>query len=204
LGQARRGSRAWRRARVRLAAHRYRAYDRAVERRAGGQRRRRARIATFTFSGDHMRKTFGAVLVLAGALWGAPTYSADSAGDAVALVDKGVAYLQKNGKDALIAEINKKNPSFLHGDIYLAVRSIDGTMLAHPINPRLVGKNMLVLPDADGKYFRKEIVELAKSKGKGWVDYRYNNPTTKDIEQKSTYLVRQGDVILEAGIYKGK
>jgi cytochrome c len=134
----------------------------------------------------------------------APAQAADDPNDAIAIVEKGVAYLQKNGKDALIAEINKKNPDFIKGDIYLYVRSIDGTVLAHPVNPRLIGKNMLVLPDADGKYFRKEIVELAKAKGKGWVDYRYNNPATKEIEKKSTYIVRQDDVILEAGIYKGK
>jgi cytochrome c len=131
-------------------------------------------------------------------------FAADDPADAIAMVDKGVAYMQKNGKDALIREVNNKNPEFMKGDIYLAVRALDGTQLAHPKNPKLVGKNLVVLPDADGKLFRKEIVELAKAKGKGWVDYRYNNPTTNEIEKKSTYLVKSGDVIIEAGIYKGK
>ncbi|MRV72640.1 cache type 2 domain-containing protein [Duganella sp. FT92W] len=131
-------------------------------------------------------------------------WAADKPEDAIALVDKGLAYMQKNGKDALIREINAKNPEFIKGDSYLVVRSIDGPMLGHPINPKLIGKNMLELPDADGKYFRKEIIEGAKTKGKGWVDFRYNNPTTKEIERKSSYYVRSGDVILEAGIYKGK
>lgn len=129
--------------------------------------------------------------------------AADKPEDAVAMVNKGLSYLQKNGKEALIREVNQKNPDFLVGDLYLYVRSIDGPILAHPINPKLIGKNMLELPDAEGKLYRKEIVELAKTKGKGWVDYRYNNPVTKKIEAKSTYLVRSGDIILEAGIYKG-
>lgn len=123
---------------------------------------------------------------------------------AIAMVEKGLAYLQKNGKDALIKEVNNKNPEFIQGDVYLGVRAMDGTQLAHPMNPKLVGKNMVVLPDADGKLFRKEIIDTAASKGKGWVDYRYNNPVTKEIEKKSTYFVKSGDVILEAGIYKGK
>lgn len=129
------------------------------------------------------------------------------AGDAevaIAMVEKGLAYMEKNGKDALIREINNKNPDFIQGDIYLYMRSMDGTTIAHPMNPKLIGKNLLVLPDADGKLFRKEIIELAASKGKGWVDYRFNNPVTKVIERKTTYLVRNGDVILECGIYKGK
>lgn len=133
-----------------------------------------------------------------------PVFAADSPSDAIAMVDKGLSYLQKNGKDALIKEINNKNPEFVKGELYLYVRAMDGAVLAHPINPKLIGKNMLELPDADGKLFRKDIVEMAKAKGKGWVDYRYNNPVTKEVENKSTYLLRSGDVILEAGIYKAK
>jgi cytochrome c len=131
-------------------------------------------------------------------------FAADNPADAVAIVEKGLSFLQKNGKDALIKEINNKNPDFLKGDIYLYLRAMDGTVLAHPTNPRLIGKNMITLPDANGKLFRKEIIELAQTKGKGWVDYRYNNPVTKEMEDKSTYIFRSGDVILEAGIYKGK
>ena len=131
-----------------------------------------------------------------------PSMAADNPADAIAMVEKGQSYLQKNGKEALIKEVNNKNPEFIKGDIYLVIRSIDGINLAHPFNPKLVGKNMLELGDADGKLFRKEIVELAKTKGKGWVDYRFNNPVSKDVENKSTYIFRSGDVILEAGIYK--
>lgn len=134
-----------------------------------------------------------------------PAFAADNpADDAISIVDKGLEYLHKNGKDALIREVNAKNPMFIKGPIYLTLRGIDGSTLAHPFNPRLVGKNLIVLPDADGKYFRKEIVDVAKDKGKGWVDFRYNNPETKEVEKKSTYFVRSGDMILEAGIYKGK
>ncbi len=132
------------------------------------------------------------------------TQAADSPADAIAMVEKGLAYLQKNGKDALVQEINNKNPEFIKGDIYLYLRGLDGIVIAHPINPKLVGKNMLDLPDADGKYYRKDILTLAKTKGKGWVDYRYNNPISKQIENKTTYILRNDDVILEAGIYKGK
>lgn len=133
----------------------------------------------------------------------APGAYADNPSDAIEMVEKGLAYVKKNSIEALIKEVNNKNPEFVKGEMYLVVRSIDGTTLAHPVNPKLIGKNMIVLPDADGKLFRKEIVEGAKSKGKGWVDYRYNNPVTKQLENKSTYYVRSGDYTLEAGIYKG-
>lgn len=128
----------------------------------------------------------------------------DNPADAIAMVDKGLAYMQKNGKDALVQEINNKNPEFINGSIYLYLRGLDGVVIVHPINPKLVGKNMLDLPDADGKYYRKDIIALAKTKGKGWVDYRYNNPVSKQVENKTTYILRNNDVILEAGIYKAK
>lgn len=131
-------------------------------------------------------------------------HAADDPAAAIAMVDKGAAFMQKNGKDALITAINAKSPEFVNGGIYLTMRALDGTQLAHPTNPKLVGKNMVVLPDADGKLFRKEIIDGAQKTGKGWVDYRYNNPTTGNIEKKSTYYLKTGDVILEAGIYKGK
>ena len=150
-----------------------------------------------------MKTLIGAMLT-ALAFATCPASAADDAAAAVAMVDTGLAYLQKNGKDALIEEVNKKNPVFVKEGVYLTVRALDGTQLAHPVNPRLVGKNMVILPDADGKLFRKEIIDRAASVGKGWVDYRYNNPATHVIEKKSTYFVRSGDVILEAGIYRGK
>jgi len=151
-----------------------------------------------------MKNIIISALFAATALPAIPALAADTTAAAVAMVDKGLAYMQKNGKDALIKVVNAKDPAFINEHTYLTVRALDGTQLAHPTNPKLVGKNLVVLPDADGKLFRKEIIDQAKSKGKGWVDYRYNNPVNGEIEKKSTYFFRQDDVILEAGIYKGK
>jgi cytochrome c len=163
---------------------------------------RRPRLRTGKLE-EKMRKLLVALLAHF-VLLASPAFAADDPAIAVAMVEKGLAYLQKNGKDTLIREVNNKNPEFVGTNTYLTVRALDGTQLAHPTNSRLIGKNMVVLPDADGKLFRKEIIETAKAKGKGWVDYRYNNPTTNEIEKKSTYFVKSGDIILEAGIYKGK
>lgn len=151
-----------------------------------------------------MKNRIIAVLLAGGALLGAPAQATEQETTAIAMVDKGVAYMQKNGKDALIKAVNSRSPEFMNERTYLSVRALDGTILAHPTNPKLVGKNMVVLPDADGKLFRKEIIERAQAKGKGWVDYRYNNPNSGEVEKKSTYFLKSADVILEAGIYKGK
>ena len=58
------------------------------------------------------------------------------------------------------------------------------------------------MPDASGKKYRREIIDLAAKKGSGWVDYQYKNPATGKLEPKTTYILRVGDIVLEAGIYK--
>jgi cytochrome c len=65
-----------------------------------------------------------------------------------------------------------------------------------------VGENLIDMLDIDGKPYVKERVELAKSKGTFWQDYKFTNPTTKKIEPKSMYCEHLDDMAVCAGIYK--
>ncbi|NYE61942.1 signal transduction histidine kinase [Duganella sp. 1224] len=123
--------------------------------------------------------------------------------DAIAMAEKGAAYIKANGQDAFLKKIAAKDPEYLQGSLYVDVRDLKtGIVLAHPVNPSIVGKDLTDIPDASGKKYRREIIELAAKKGHGWVDYQYKNPTTGKIEPKTTYILRVGEVVLEAGIYK--
>lgn len=138
--------------------------------------------------------------VAAGAATAAPTEK-----DAIALVDKGVAFMNAHGKDEMIKKINSKDPEFYHGELYLHMRDAKtAVMVAHPVNPALIGKDLIDVPDTTGKKYRREIVELAATKGKGWVEYTYKNPANGKIETKNTYITKVGDVTLESGIYSDK
>lgn len=153
-----------------------------------------------------MFKLFRFTLAFAVAAFGTGTGTgawANEAGakDAIAMVEKAADMIKKSSVDAIKAKIAAKDPDLNKGELYVYLRSMDGTTLAHP-NPGLVGKNLIDVPDADGKVFRRDIVDLAKSKGKGWVDYKFKNPVSGKVEPKSTYILRQGDLIIEAGIYK--
>ena len=121
--------------------------------------------------------------------------------DAIAMVEKTVEMLKKSSFDAVKAKIMAKDPELNKGELYSVMWGIDGTTLAHP-NPAVVGKNMTDVPDVDGKMFRREIIELGKGKGKGWVDYKYKNPVSGKTEPKTIYILRQGDYVVGAGIYK--
>ena len=137
-------------------------------------------------------------LAMAGASASEPTEK-----DAVAMVEKGVAFIKLHGKDKFIEKVAAKDPEFIQGALYVDIRDLQsGIVLAHPVNPTIVGKDLTDVPDASGKKYRREIIELAAKKGKGWVDYMYKNPTSGKIEPKTTYIQRVGDAVLEAGIYK--
>ena len=127
---------------------------------------------------------------------------ASGKGATKALVKKAAAYVKYQGKEKAIAEISKPRGMFDRGEMYVFAYDLQGVMVAHPKNPTLIGKNLIAVPDNDGKMFRKEIVEKAKMKGSGWVDYVYLNPETNELEHKTTYLQKVGDIILCCGAYR--
>ena len=151
-----------------------------------------------------MKKTIVVSLVigLIGLLVFAGLSYASGKDDAKALVKKAAAYVKYQGKEKAIAEISKPRGMFDKGEAYVFAYDLQGVMVAHPKNPALIGKNLIAVPDNDGKMFRKEIVEKAKAKGSGWVDYVYLNPETNEQEHKTTYIQKAGDIILCCGVYK--
>jgi cytochrome c len=121
--------------------------------------------------------------------------------DAQAIVEKAAAFATASGKDQLLAEVNKTNGQFHKGELYVFVYDLNGTLIADPLSRDLLGQNNVAKPDAEGKLFRKEFVETAKNQGSGWVDYKYLNPVSGKVEPKTSYVKKQGDIIIIAGVY---
>jgi cytochrome c len=122
--------------------------------------------------------------------------------EATALVKKAGEYLKANGKDKAFAEFSNPNGAFKDRDLYIMVYDMNGVNRAHGANPKLIGKDLIELKDADGTFIVKAFVDIGKTKGKGWVDYKWPNPVSKAIEAKSTYIEKHDDVLIGAGIYK--
>ncbi len=123
--------------------------------------------------------------------------------DVVTFVEKAADYL-KNSRDKQKAynEMSDPHGRFVKGELYVFINTIEGYTVAHGQNPKLVGKFMLDLKDADGKLFMREITDIAKAKGSGWVEYKWMDPVTSRIMVKMTYCKRVGDVYIGCGIYK--
>ena len=147
-----------------------------------------------------MKRMFVAVLI--GLFWVNLGFAGSTADQAKAMVQEGATFVQAQGKEKALAEMNNPKGRFVKGELYIYVYDFNGVVLAQPANPKLVGKNVLEVPDADGKFFRKEAIELAKTKGEGWVDYKYKNPVTNKVEHKTSYVLRVNDLVLGCGTYK--
>ena len=121
--------------------------------------------------------------------------------DAMQMVNDAATAVSKDKASAL-AEIGNAKGKYVKGEIYVFAYDMSGTMAAHPINAKLVGKNLMEVPDAGGKMFRKEIIEGVTAKGSATVDYKYKNPQSGAIEDKVTYCKKAVDLAVCAGYYK--
>ena len=122
--------------------------------------------------------------------------------DAVAMVRKVVAAIKTEGGEKAYAEISDPKGPFINHDLYIMVYRVDGVVLAHGADKKLVGVNRLHDKDVDCKEFVKERVELAKIEPSFWQSYKYLNPVTKTIEPKQMYYERLNDTMVCGGIYQ--
>lgn len=125
-----------------------------------------------------------------------------TAEEAIAMVHAVIASMKKTGKEKTLDDINKGK--YIDRDLYISVTDGAGKSVANSVNPRIVGKNVSDLRDADGKFFVREGSEIVKAKGKGWIDFKWPDPVSKKIEAKSTYLEQFDDLVVGCGIYKMK
>ena len=120
------------------------------------------------------------------------------------LIAEGIAHIYRVGEDQAFKDFSDREGPFVDGAFYIFVVDFDGITLAHGGNPALVGMNMSELKDANGVYFIREFIKAAQTNGEGWVDYKWSNPETKRIEDKTSLVKRFGtsSYFLGCGIYK--
>lgn len=123
--------------------------------------------------------------------------------DAVAMVKKAAAFYKEYGLEKALAEFNNQKGQFVKDELYLFVYDEKGLNLAHGQNPKMVGKNLLEMCDANGLYMIKKAIALGNSKtGSGWQTYEWPNSLTKTVETKQSYTEKVGDIYISCGVYK--
>ena len=140
-----------------------------------------------------------------------PTYSPvksigsierSDAKQASALLERAVDYLEKNGPEKSFAVFSDRKGTFINNQYYVFMVGLDGIMVASGgASSGLIGLNVLDLNDAAGKPFIRDMLEMAKSKDTGVIEYHWLNPFDNRLETKFTQFRKSGNYVVCVGYY---
>jgi signal transduction histidine kinase len=123
--------------------------------------------------------------------------------EAIAMVKRIQEQFKKDGPELTFKAVSDKSIKEFHDrDLYPFIYEMKGVNVAHGARPALIGKNLIDLKDQDGRYLIREMKKMAEGPGSGWVDYKWPNPITNKIEDKSSYIEKMGNYFVGVGIYK--
>ena len=119
-------------------------------------------------------------------------------------VNSAAKLIQKEGKTAFTILRDKKS-EYNYKDTYVFVLDEKGNLLVDPPFPSLEGRNLYDFKDAAGKLLFREFIDVANSKGSGWVEYVWPKPDDCTPLKKNS-LVRRVETgkdvfIVGTGIY---
>ena len=123
--------------------------------------------------------------------------------EAVAMVKRVQVMFKAAGAEATFKAVSDKSVAEFHDrDLYPFIYDFAGVNVAHGARPALIGKSLISLKDQEGKFLVRDMLEIAKTQGKGWYDYKWPNPLNNKIEDKSSYVEKMGDHWVGVGVYR--
>ena len=123
--------------------------------------------------------------------------------EAVAMVNRVQEMFAERGADATFKAVDDKNyKEFLDRDLYPFISDFKGSIVAHGDRSAMIGRNFFDLKNQDGSYFVRAMIDITKDGGSGWIDYKWPNPLTNKIEDKSAYVTKLGEgYFVGVGVY---
>jgi signal transduction histidine kinase len=133
----------------------------------------------------------------------AATSASPSADDVQALVTRAAAYIRQYGQEQAFRDFTRPDGGFVVGELYIFCNDDHGVVLAHGGNPKLLGKSLFPIRDAEGKQPIQELNAIAHAAGQGWLEYLWPNPETGRIQHKVSYVVEvDKQTFCGSGYYK--
>lgn len=114
--------------------------------------------------------------------------------EAMKLAERAAAVLAAEGRAAAFARYRRPGGPFVRGDLYVFVVAMNGVIILNVGFPEVVGRG--------GFGLRTQLARVIRD-GRGWIRYRWYNPCSRRMEQKMSYLVRVGELIVGVGAYGG-
>ena len=123
---------------------------------------------------------------------------------AVAMVKRGVTHIAAVGLQKACDDFDDPDGGFISGQFYLSVFDLNGIRFANGMEPWKRGEHIIDLCDVDGKNYVRNMVTRARVSGFGWVQYKWKNPESQQVELKNTYLELTENVVVTCGLYIGE
>jgi len=118
------------------------------------------------------------------------------------MVQRVQAKFAKDGAEATFKAITETD-EFRDRDLYPFVYDAQGVSVAHGANAKMVGKLWISIKDQDGNFLIQQMLAIMREPGSGWVDYKWPNPLTHKIQDKSAYIEKLGDrYFVGVGVYR--
>ncbi|HET9512799.1 MAG TPA: cache domain-containing protein, partial [Gemmatimonadales bacterium] len=105
----------------------------------------------------------------------------------VDLVNHAVAEIEHRGEAAFQLFRDPKG-RFIAKDAYVFVVDMNGVDLVNPAFPNLEGRNLLDLKDIEGRQLIRDMLDLIRTDGSGWVDYLWPKPGESVSTRKSAHV----------------
>jgi signal transduction histidine kinase len=152
------------------------------------------------------RKNFLAAVLFTMACVIVPVTHAQERGtkdEAKALVESAVAHVKKVGAEQAFKDFQTDKATWMKKDLYVFAYDMQGNCRALVANDKMVGKNLIEMKDPNGKFIIKEFISTVSSKGAGWINYEFADPTTKKMGSKSSYVQKLPgfDGLVGVGVY---
>ncbi len=130
--------------------------------------------------------------------------TSDQAKRIEAMVNKAAALVEAQGR-AAFAQFRVRDSEWWFGNTYLFAYDKDFNVLLNPAFPKREGANVRGEKDASGKLFQDELMNVARTKGSGWVDYMFPKPGQTQPCKKWSYVkavqIDGGLGLIGAGFY---
>lgn len=121
--------------------------------------------------------------------------------EAKAMAERATAYLDEVGPETAFRKFMERGGPYIKGDLYVFVIDLNGVLWVNGAFPRSIGTDASMAEDSQGRRYIQEMIQTAKAKDEGLVEYEWFNPCTGKMAQKLTYFYRNGGFIVGVGAY---
>ncbi len=121
--------------------------------------------------------------------------------DAKSMLDRAAKFLEDQGPKRAFTAFMEPGGEFVDRDLYVFVIHRRGTLVASGAYPEAVGSNTVGARDRRGRYFVREMMQVAAAVGEGAVEYEMRHPCTGDVSPKISFVRRVGPFVVGVGAY---